>query len=119
MGITFNPSGGGGGKAVIPVPAWSVNDGDYAAVSYRLPSGETLEILEVRAVNSAGNAPAGLTAQVVNETDANTVINQNTTKQTGDPLDSIDGAATISFRVDNATGTNPLTVEGDFVVRFA
>lgn len=120
MTITLTPAPAGEdkvGKSILSVPPWSVSDGDFASVSYRVPDGETMELLEVRAVTTAGSVPTGLAAVVTDETNSVTVTSQETSKATGDPIDTVDGPATVSFKADNQTG-NSQDVEGDFVIQF-
>lgn len=76
------------------------------AVGLRIlvPSGKTLKILEVGVEDDTGAAPAGLTIDVRDLTNAVDIVSQNSRHTEGSPIASKAGAIDVAFRVANATG---------------
>lgn len=69
-----------------------------------IPSGKTLKILEIGVEDDTGSAPAGLTIEVRDLTNAVDIVSQNTRHNEGSPIASKSGAIDVAFRVANGTG---------------
>lgn len=88
---------------VVSVPITRLQDGEEIGVRVRVLSGETLTIDQVGVQNASNNAPSGLTAEVVDETNSTTMVSQNSTGTTVSSSKS--GAISVNFKIVNSTGS--------------
>lgn len=87
------------------IPLTEIADGNNAVgLRKQIPSGKTLRVLEVGVEDDTGSAPAGLTIEVRDLTNAVDIVSQNARHAEGSPLASKDGAIDVAFRAANATG---------------
>lgn len=87
------------------IPLTEIADTNTAVgLQKQVPSGKTLRILEMGVTDDAESAPAGLTIEVQDLTNATTIHSVNAKHSEGDPLASKSGAIDVQFRVANATG---------------
>lgn len=95
------------------VPLTEIADGNTAVgLQKQVPSGKTLSVLEVGVQDDTESAPAGLTIEVQDVTNATSIVSENATHAEGSPLASKDGAIDVQFRVANSTGTDPVNASG-------
>lgn len=87
------------------IPLTEIADANTAVgLRKQVPSGKTLRILEVGVEDDTGSAPAGLTIEVQDLTNATSIVSQNARHAEGSPIASKAGAIDVAFRVANATG---------------
>lgn len=87
------------------IPLTEIADTNTAVGLRKLiPSGKTLKVLEIGVEDDTGSAPAGLTIDVRDHTNAVDIVSQNTRHSEGSPIASKSGAIDVSFRVSNGTG---------------
>lgn len=118
------PDRGGGGSVGGPalqqavIPSTQLSNGEFISFRVFVPDGKVIEIFTVGVQNDANNAPAGLTAEVDDETNAVNLVSKNAKRVSGDPITSKAGPISVAFRTENdtgatqnATGTFGFTVE--------
>lgn len=94
------------------IPLTEIGDTNTAVGLQKLvPTGKTLKILEVGVTDDAESAPAGLTIEVQDLTNAATIVSKNAKHAEGAPLASKSGAIDVQFRVANSTG-GPVNASG-------
>lgn len=94
------------------IPLTEIADTNTAVGLRKLvPSGKTLNILEIGVEDDTGAAPVGLTIEVRDLTNAVDIVSQNTRHNEGAPIASKAGAIDVAFRVANATG-GPINASG-------
>lgn len=98
-------SGSGGGAQRLEIATVDLGDGVVYGLRENYESGDTVNIKAVGVQNDSNNAPAGLTVEVRDETNATTLVSQNSKKATGSPLASVSGAVDLFYRINNATGS--------------
>lgn len=103
---------------VAVIPTTTLADGEFISFRIHVPDGTTLKVWAAGVQNASNNAPAGLTAEVDDETAANNLVSQNAKRVTGAPLAEVDGAVDVAFRTENdtsgsedATSTFAYTIE--------
>lgn len=89
---------------VAPIPTTTLADTEFISFRVHVPSNHTLYVWAVGVQNASNNAPAGLTAEVDDETNTTNLVSQNAKRATGNPLASVSGAVDVAFRVENDTG---------------
>lgn len=108
MGFGFTTPGGGiADKTILQtavIPTTTLADGEFISFRVNVPTGYTLYIWSVGVQNSSNNAPAGLTAEVDDETNTVNLVSSNQKRQTGDPIAQVDGPVDVAFRTENDTG---------------
>lgn len=87
------------------IPLTEIADTNTAVgLQMQVPSGKTLKVLEVGVQDDTESAPAGLTVEVQDVTNATSLVSQNAKHAEGSPLASKSGAIDVQFRVANSTG---------------
>lgn len=108
MGFTFNSAAAEGIQIVTiqqaVIPTTTLADGEFISFRVFVPSDFTIRIFAVGVQNASNNAPAGLTAEVDDETNAVNLVSENSKRATGDPLAEKDGPIDVAMRTENDTG---------------
>jgi hypothetical protein len=87
------------------IPLTEIADTNTAVgLRKQVPSGKTLEILEIGVSDDTGSAPSGLTIEVYDHTNSTAIVSQNILHAEGSPIASKAGAIDVSVRVANGTG---------------
>lgn len=113
--FSFNSKGGIDKQQLqlAPIPTTTLADGEFITFRINIPLGFTLKIWAVGVQNDANSAPAGLTAEVDDETNAVNLVSENSKRVTGNPLAEKSGDIDVAFTVENDTG-NPQNASGVF-----
>lgn len=82
-----------------------LQNGEFISFRFRIPAGKTLKVWAAGAQNASNSAPAGLTAEVDDETNSTNLVSENGKLTTGSPLGSVTGPVDVAFRVENDTGS--------------
>lgn len=96
---------------VAPIPNTTLADTEFISFRVHVPDGYTLNVWAMGVQNASNNAPAGLTAEVDDESNAVNLLSQNTKRAVGGdtPLASKTGPIDVAFRVENDTGGEQTT----------
>ena len=89
------------------IPLTAISDTETAVgAQFHVPSGQTLSIYAVGVQTAGQTAPAGLTVDVHDLTNATNIHSANTLHAEGSPLASKAGAIDVRIRVSNSTGAS-------------
>jgi len=89
---------------LAPIPTVTLADGEEIFFRINIPQGYTFKLFSIGIQNSSNNLPAGLLAEVIDETNNNTLVSKNVKRDTGDPLVEVDGNVNLAIGQRNSTG---------------
>lgn len=106
MSITLTRSPGPSAQEIQQggIATTQLSDGQFISLRVHIPSGSTLKVWSVGVQNNSNNAPAGVTAEVDDETNAVNLVSENSKRSLGNPLAEVDGPVDVAFRVENDSG---------------
>lgn len=91
---------------MISTTAFQIPAGDFIAFRFKVLGDETLLVFAAGAQNVNNNTPDGLNSVIRDVGRSETRYDENTARDTGDPLVSIDGETDVECRVvNNASGS--------------
>lgn len=91
-------------RRATAIQTTQLQDTEYISKRLRVPNGSTLNVYAAGVQTTDNTIPAGLTAEVDDETNAVNLVSRNAKRATADPLATVDGPVDVAFRAENNTG---------------
>jgi uncharacterized UPF0146 family protein len=104
--VTITASTEGVNTELYNLPYTEVPDGDNVlGAKFNVPSGESVDLVEVGVQNDAEQAPAGLEIVVEDVTNTTELTRQASKHYSADPIATISGPVDILVKLSNSTGS--------------